>query len=235
MNPPETIARLHRPADGSTWMAGVACWLWGVVALGVAAALLVITAIDRSRIDREPQPLLFRLLLEGVMTLHFNRLDWLPGMNFDPRRLGHFLNRDFDDAYLVGSATVALAFAAACWLAGSGLGRGERWARAFVLALTWGSSAAIVAYGLESMVIGAPLGGLAVLAAASLVPAALAVDLTRRDDQPGSSPSRRRVPLTRSCLLLILSADAMLIVPLGALAWVHMGMLARSAWLGWVS
>jgi len=162
----------------------------------------------------------------------------LPGMDIDPRRLYHYTNRDFDDAFLIGSALIAFTFAAAVWMTGYGLGRGSRWAFRSFVGLSSVAAVAIAAYAAWYISYGASADVLAVIAVAAAVPAAVAATSFQQAIRPNPvelAPAGLRNPLTRPLLLLLLSAHASLVVPAIACAWLLVGILVRQVWLAWAS
>ena len=182
------------------------------------------------------QSLLFRLIAQAWFVLQALGATRLPGLDIDPRRLYHYTNRDFDDAFLIGSALIALIFAAAVWMTVYGLGRGSRWAFRSVVGLTSVAAVAIAAYAAWYISYGASADVLAVIAVAAAVPAALAATSFQQAIRPNPvehAPAGRRNPLTRPALLLLLSAHALLIVPALACAWVLVGILVTQVWLAW--
>ncbi len=218
--------------------AGVACWLWGGVAIVAGMSLLVLFAVNRAWADGVEQSLLFRLIAQAWIVLQALGATRLPGMDIDPRRLYHYTNRDFDDAFLIGSALIAFLFAAAVWMTGYGLGRGSRWAFRSFVGLSSVAAVAIAAYAAWYISHGASADVLAVIAVAAALPAALAATSFQQAIRPSPvehAPAGRRNPLTRPALLLLLSVHAMLVVPALACAWVLAGILVRQLWLAWAS
>jgi hypothetical protein len=242
MHPPQTHRDLPSenrwPHGISTVAAGIACWLWGGVAIVSGVGLLVLLAISRASADGAEQPPLFRFIAQGWVLLHTLEGTRLPGLDIEPRRLSHYTNWDFVEAYLTGSALLAFVFAVALWLTASGLAHGCRWAFRIVAALSSVAAVAIAVYAVWCICYEVSADVLALIAIAAAIPAALAVTSFPQAFRPNPTEDpagRRRNSLTRPLLLLILSAHALLLVPAIACAWVVLGSLGRQVWLAWDS
>lgn len=228
----------RRSGDISVVAACVACWFWAGLALMSGLALLALLAINRAWDDGVEESLLFRLIAQAWFLVHALEATRLPGPNIDPRHLYHYANRDFDDAFLIGSAVIAFALAAAFLMIVSGLARGRRWALWSLLGMTSVAALVIAAYAVWGLSHGAPADVLAVIAFAAAVPAALAATLFHRAIRPDPfepPPGGRRNPLMRPALLLLFSAHAVPIVPALACTCVVAGILVRQVWLAWTS
>ncbi len=201
-------------------------------------ALLAFLAITRVWDDGVQQSPLFRLISLAWVLLNAHEATRLPGLNIEPRRLYHYANRDFDDAFLIGSAVITFALAAALSMTASGLGRARRWAIWSFVSMTSVAALVIVAYDVWCLSQGAPAGFLAAIAFTAAVPAALATISCRQPIQPDPvehDPSWRRNSLIRPALLLLFSAHALLVVPAFACVCVLVGVFVRQFWLAWAS
>ncbi len=228
----------HRSRNISIVAACMACWFWAGLAIMACLALLALLAITRVWDDGVQQSPLFRLICLAWVLLNAHGATRLPGLNIEPRRLYHYANRDFDDAFLIGSALIAFALAAAFLVIVSGLGQGRRWAIWSFVGMTSVAALVIAAYDLWCLSQGAPADVLAAIAFAAAVPASLAATSCRQPIQPDPvehDPSGRRNSLMRPALLLLFSAHALLVVPAFACVCVLVGVFVRQFWLAWSS
>ena len=188
--------------------------------------------------DGVEQPPFFRFIAQAWTLVHSLGGTQLPGLDIEPRRLYHYTNWDFDEAYLTGSALVAFVLAAALWMTASGLASGCSWAFRNVAALSSVAALAIAAYAALCIWYRVSVEVLAYMAIAVAIPSALAVTSFPQAFRPRPMEppeARRRNSLMRPLLLLVLSAHALLLVPALACAWVLIGILVKQVWLAWVS